>query len=59
MLTPKYQSGIGTYTSSHAPGFITNITRRLSKILDRGIAWSLPLHTQGARTPGMLFVRPK
>ena len=47
-LTPQYQAGMGTRTSSHAPGFINAITRRCSNALDRAIAWSLPLHTQGA-----------
>lgn len=44
---PRPQSGIGTYTSSHAPGFLNAITRRSAKMLDQAIAWSLPLHTQG------------
>jgi uncharacterized protein (DUF2235 family) len=57
-LTPQYQSGIGTYTSSHAPGFINSISRRFSKALDQAVAWSLPLHTQGAYT-SMFFVRSK
>ena len=57
-LTPHYQAGIGTYTSSHAPGFINSITRRVSKAWDQAVAWSLPLHTQGACT-SMLFVRSR
>ena len=46
--TRACQAGIGTYTSSHALGFISAITRRFSKVLDQAIAWSLPLHTQCA-----------
>lgn len=41
-----YQPGIGTDTSSHAPGFVDAITRRFAKVLDQAIAWSLPLRTQ-------------
>lgn len=41
-----YQAGIGTYTSGHAPGFINAINRKISKIMDQAVAWSLPLHTQ-------------
>jgi hypothetical protein len=47
-MTPERQAGIGTYTSSHAPGFINFINRRFTKMWDQAIAWSLPLHTQGA-----------
>lgn len=47
-LTPARQAGIGTYTSNHAPGFINSVSRRVTKVLDQALAWSLPLHTQGA-----------